>query len=201
VGATHDWSREVDPEHLREVRAAPERYAPGGVPHLLLEVLAYPIDEVLHGAATTVVVTVHGDGSLSVGDDGRGTEMRYDASGRPARKPVMGTRDLRFFGRQDAPVLADGHPRSGISVVAALSAWLTHTTRRDGRSWVQRYERGLPVGPLIETAGEGPSGTTVRFRPDPAVFASQTVPAGSLEAWCAEAAPSVDVLVVVEQQA
>src|SRR5690606_27939156 len=52
-----------------------------------------------------------------------------EAAGRPIRKPVMATKDLRFF---DTPseILPDGFPRRGMSVVAALSDWLVHTNRR-----------------------------------------------------------------------
>lgn len=196
MGATHDWSRDVDLGHVREIQAAPERYAPGGVLHLVLEALAYPLDEVVHGGADRVVVTLHRDGSYSVGDNGRGTEMRYDESGRGTRKPVMGTRDLRFFGLEGAPALPDGHPRSGMSVVTSLSEWLTHTTSRDGRGWAQRYERGVPVGALTEVAGSGASGTTVRFRPDRAVFGTQTISIASLEAVCAPMGAVVDVELV-----
>jgi DNA gyrase subunit B len=183
LGATHDWSSEIDVEHLDRIRAAADRYSPGGALHLVLEVLAYAVDEALEGSTTRVVVTAHRDGSFSVADNGRGTEMRYDDSGRARRKPVMGTRDLRFFDLDTAPNLPDGHARSGMSVVTALSEWLTHTTCRDGRSWVQRYERGLPVGALTETQDAGATGTTVRFRPD--ALGARPVSMTTVEEMCA----------------
>jgi DNA gyrase subunit B len=39
VNTTHDWSAVVDYGHLRQVQIHPERYAPGGRVHLLLEVV------------------------------------------------------------------------------------------------------------------------------------------------------------------
>jgi DNA gyrase subunit B len=42
---THDWSRDVDVAHLERIRHDPARFAPGGVTHLVLEVLAYAADE------------------------------------------------------------------------------------------------------------------------------------------------------------
>lgn len=170
MGETHDWSQDVDADHLRVIRASPGRFSPGGALHLVLEVVAYPVDEALHRGGGRVLVTCHGDGSWSVADDGRGTQTSYDEHGRARRKPVMATRDLRFFEVSDAPHLGDGHLRSGMSVVTALSSRLTHTTTRDGRSLTQRYEHGLPVGPLEELAGDGPTGTTVTFLPDGAVL-------------------------------
>lgn len=167
---THDWTRELDREHLERVRSSPEVYAPGGVLHLLLEVLAYAVDEAAHSDAPRAVVTLHTDGSVSVVDNGRGTDTRTDEHGRPVRKPVMATRDVRFFDHPGAQTLADGHPRRGMSVVAALSDWLEHTNRRTGGSWTQRYEQGVPVtglvpaGPAGTTGTTGTTGTEVRFR-------------------------------------
>ena len=167
VGATHDWSTSVDTEHLDEVRRDRAALAPGGLPHLVLEVLAYPVDEAREGTTSQVRVVLHADGSVSVSDDGRGTETRVDADGVARVKPVMATQDLRFYGRSDAPLLPDGHRRSGISVVAALSEWLVHTNRRAEGSWRRRFEHGLPVGELETLPAQHASGTVVHFRPDP----------------------------------
>ena len=37
----HDWAAAVDHEHLAQIREQPATYSPGGVEHLILEVLAY----------------------------------------------------------------------------------------------------------------------------------------------------------------
>lgn len=161
---THDWSASVDVGHLEAIGRDPATYAPGGATHLLLEVLAYAAEEAAARGGGRAVVTFHDDGSISVADDGRGTDTRLDAAGRPIRKPVMATKDLRFF---DTPseILPDGFPRRGMSVVAALSDWLVHTNRRVEGSWTQRYERGRPMTDLTPIDPDGTTGTTVRFRP------------------------------------
>jgi DNA gyrase subunit B len=164
--ASHDWATTVDADHLAEIRRQPARFAPGGLLHLMLEVVAYAADEASVTGRDRCLVTVYRDGSVSVADDGRGTDTRYDAQGRPIRKPVMATKDLRFFDRPDAPLLPDGHPRRGMSVVAALSVWLVHTNRRRDGAWSQRYEYGLPTTVLQSVAGTDGTGTTVHFRPD-----------------------------------
>ncbi|MFI5910226.1 hypothetical protein [Dactylosporangium sp. NPDC051541] len=79
---THDWDSDVDAEHLAEVRRHPARFAPGGVMHLILEVIACAADEAETATAGRCVVTLHRDGSVSVADDGRGTDTRYDEQGR-----------------------------------------------------------------------------------------------------------------------
>ncbi|WP_200938108.1 hypothetical protein [Aeromicrobium sp. Root472D3] len=143
--------------------------------HLVLEVLAYALDEAVDGTTRTIDVVLHADRSVSVVDDGRGTDTRQDADGTWVVKPVMATRDLRFFGVPEAPLLPDGLPRCGMSVVAALSAWLEHTNVRSDGSWSARYVRGLPDGRPEAAAARGPGGTTVRFLPDPDVFGGDAV--------------------------
>jgi topoisomerase-4 subunit B len=171
VNTTHDWAGTIDHEHLDEIRRDASRYAPGGVVHLVLEVLAYPDDEAeAAGQTGKCSITLHDDGSISIADNGRGTDTRFDENGHVVKKPIMATKDLRFFEDPTAPVLPDGHPRRGMSVVAGLSDWLIHTNRRANGSWTQRYERGVPVTDLQPLDPDGSTGTTVRFRPDPAYF-------------------------------
>jgi topoisomerase IV subunit B len=181
VNTTHDWAAAVEHEHLAQIREQPARYAPGGVEHLILEVLAYAAEEAQSaGRAGRGIVTLHEDGSVSVVDDGRGTDTRVDAEGRVIKKPVMGTKDLRFFDDPDAETLPDGHARRGISVVAALSQWLIHTNRRTNGSWTQRYEHGVPTTDLTPFADDGTTGTTVHFHPDIATPVSPEVMASDL---------------------
>ncbi|WP_415952236.1 ATP-binding protein [Streptomyces sp. KLOTTS4A1] len=173
---THDWASTVDLGHLEHIRRQPAVFAPGGCLHLILEVVAYAADEAASVNGGACRITLQPDGSVTVADDGRGTDTRVDEHGRIVRKPVMATKDLRFFDRPDAPVLPDGHPRRGMSVVAALSTWLVHTNRRRSGSWTQRYEYGVPttdLQPIADevtgtTAASGTTtatGTTVRFLP------------------------------------
>jgi topoisomerase IV subunit B len=178
---THDWARGLDAGHIERVRREPALYAPGGAVHLVLEVLAYAADEAEHTGSGRAVVTVHDDGSLSVADDGRGTDTRVDDLGQAVKKPVMTTKDLRFFDSPRAAALPDGHPRRGMSVVMALSAWLVHTNRRRGQAWTQRYEHGIPVTSLTPIRGDGTTGTTVRFLPDAALVPGVPVPVAELD--------------------
>ena len=58
---------------LDPVRRRPGMYTDTTRPnHLAQEVIDNSVDEALAGYATTIRVTLHGDGSLSVSDDGRG---------------------------------------------------------------------------------------------------------------------------------
>lgn len=179
VNSTHDWSVTVDEQHLARIRADPAAFAAGGVAHLVMEVLAYADDEAEdHGRRGEVSVTVHPDGSVAVADDGRGTDTRLDDHGEPVRKPVMATRDLRYFDTSPPVLLPDGSPRRGMSVVAALSRWLVHTNWRPDGAWTQTYDHGVPATGLLPVPADGSTGTTVHFLPDPALLELQPGTAG-----------------------
>lgn len=92
----------------------------------------------------------------------------------------MATRDLRFFDFPDTQVLPDGHPRRGMSVVAALSEWLVHTTRRRNGAWTQRFEGGVPVTDLVPIDDDDTSGTTVHFLPGGSLRGAAAVTAAQL---------------------
>ena len=167
VNTTHDWAASVDMVHLDAIRSDAEAYAPGGLQHLLLEVLAYANDEAeALGRRGKCVVTVHADGSVSVADDGRGTDTRRDSQGAVIKKPVMATKDLRFFDSQHGVLLPDGHVRRGMSVVSALSCWLMHKNRCQNGAWTQGYEYGLPTTDLVPIDCSQATGTTVHFLAD-----------------------------------
>ncbi|MBD0693047.1 ATP-binding protein [Streptomyces sp. CBMA123] len=182
---THDWAAAVDGEHLARIRADAAGYAPGGVAHLVLEVLAYAADEAAARGSGQCVVTLHADGAVSVRDDGRGTDTRVAERGEVVKKPVMATKDLRFFDHPGAEALPDGHPRRGMSVVAALSTRLLHTNRRLNGAWTQRYEHGLPATGLDPVEPDGTTGTCVTFHPDASLLPRGPLDAERLGRWAA----------------
>lgn len=198
MSSTHDWSIPANTDHVFAIREGVKQFSEGGVTHLVLEVIAYAVDEAIAGTTDQVRVMLHLDGSICVADNGRGTEVR-EVAGMPMVKPIMTTPDLRFFGIADAPLLPDGRVRSGISVVAVMSEWLTHTNQRGGSGWTQRYEYGLPHGPLMEVKGGESTGTTVCFRPDVAVFGHDKVSVQVLSSLCAKYDGVVDFVIQEEQ--
>jgi topoisomerase-4 subunit B len=190
---THNWAMDLDVEHLEQIRRESAVFAPRGVLHLVLEVLAYTADEAECTGSGRAVVTLHSDGSVSVSDNGRGTDTRVDDQGRTVKKPVMATKDLRFFDSPAAPTLPDGHSRRGMSVVAALSAWLVHTNRRRNGAWTQRYERGIPATDLAPIPDDGVTGTTVHFLPDAALVSDAQIPVRELRQLAVAFGPHLSV--------
>lgn len=160
---THDWSREVDAGHLVEARRVAASLGDALALHLALEVIAYADDEAqASGRSGVVRVVVRGE-LVEVDDDGRGTDTRRDETGQIVRKPVMATRDVRFFDASDAPLLPDGLPRRGMSTVSASSPLLRHTNRRSEGAWSQTHRHGVPDSDLQEVEDRQRPGTTVAF--------------------------------------
>ena len=58
----------------------------------------------------------------------------------------------------------------GVSVVNALSEWLTVEVKRDGKIWRQEFARGEPTTDLKKTGVAKDTGTTIAFLPDGDIF-------------------------------
>lgn len=181
---THDWSKDVDADHLAQIRHHADLYGAGGRRHMILEVLAYANDEAESiGHVGRAVVTANADGTLTVTDDGRGTDTRLDSDGSIIRKPVMATRDVRFFDVPDGPRLPDGLPRHGMSAVAALCTVLVHENHRANGAWSQTYRHGVPDEELREMHAARATGTSVTFRPDASVRGPRSLTEDDLRAF------------------
>jgi DNA gyrase subunit B len=166
-------------EGLEPVRKRPAMYigttSLAGVHHCLNEIIDNSIDEALAGFAKNVWVTIHADESVSVRDDGRGIPVdkvpKYNVS---ALELVMTKLHAggKFEGK--AYKVSGGLHGVGASVVNALSVWTNVEVRRDGKSYVQEYKRGIPTGPVTSKGKAADSGTTVSFLPDTEIFKDGT---------------------------
>src|SRR5688500_10598775 len=163
-------------EGLEPVRKRPGMYIGGvssaGLHHLVWEVLDNSIDEAMNGYASTIVVTLHEDGSsITIADDGRGIPVdKHPKTKKSALEVIFST--LHAGGKFDAGnyKTAGGLHGVGASVVNALSKELVATVRRDGAQWEMRFKQGHTVGALKKTGPARGTGTTVFFRPDTTVF-------------------------------
>ena len=160
---------------IEAVRKRPAMYigdtSARGMHHLVEEIVTNSVDEALAGFCTTINVTLHIDGSVSVIDNGRGIPVDlHKEAGRPALEVVMTT--LHAGGKFDHKTykVSGGLHGVGAAVVNALSEWLEIEVRKDGHAHFQRYEQGIPTMEL-ETRGKATkTGTKTVFKPDSEIF-------------------------------
>jgi DNA gyrase subunit B len=163
-------------EGLEPVRKRPGMYIGGvgspGLHHLVWEILDNSIDEAMNGYASNIRVTLHADGSsITIEDDGRGAPIdKHPRTKKSALETIFTVLHAGGKFEHGNYKTAGGLHGVGASVVNALSKELVATVKRDGALWEMRFKQGKTVGALKKLGPARGTGTTVSFRPDPAIF-------------------------------
>jgi DNA gyrase subunit B len=171
-------------QHLSDVdhvRLRPGMYISGvdekGLHHLVNELVDNSIDEVMANHATNILVVIHGDGSMSVEDDGRGIpvdkhEEESAKLGRDITALELAMTNLKAGGKFDknSYKTSGGLHGIGLKAVNFLSQWCEVEVCRGGHVFQQEYERGVPLGPVKKIGTTKKRGTKVTFKPDGAIF-------------------------------
>ncbi len=161
---------------LEPVRKRPGMYTDTSRPnHLAQEVIDNSVDEAIAGYASRIVVTLHGDGSIEVEDDGRGMPVDlHPEEGVPGVEVIL-TR-LHAGGKfsNKSYKFSGGLHGVGVSVVNALSRHLEVWVKRDGAEYNIAFTNGEKISDLekVGTVGRRNTGTRIRFWPDAQFFDS-----------------------------
>ncbi len=178
-------------EGLEPVRRRPGMYIGGtdeaSMHHLAAEILDNSMDEAVAGHASFIGMTLEPGNWLTVRDNGRGIPVDPHPKFKPLSALEVILTTLHSGGKFGGKVYATSGGLHGVgsSVVNALSERLEVEVARDRILWKQAYVRGKPTGKL-QNAGpvKNRRGTTIRFKPDPQIFASHAFSPARLYRLC-----------------
>ncbi|MEG0298385.1 MAG: DNA topoisomerase (ATP-hydrolyzing) subunit B [Aurantimicrobium sp.] len=162
-------------EGLEAVRKRPGMYigstGPRGLHHLVYEIVDNSVDEALAGHCDDIKVFMRKDGSIRVIDNGRGIPVDiHPTEGKSTVEVVLTVLHAggKFGGGGYA--VSGGLHGVGSSVVNALSSHLEVEVKRQGFSYTQSFNIGVPEAPLAKGAATTETGTTITFWPDADIF-------------------------------
>lgn len=159
---------------LEPVKRRPGMYTDTSRPnHLAQEVVDNSVDEALAGHASVIDVIVFNDGSIEVGDDGRGMPVDiHPEEGIPGVELILTRLHAggKFSNKNYA--FSGGLHGVGVSVVNALSTKVNVIIRREGNEYRMEFAHGDRVTELtvLGNVPKKSTGTRVRFWPDPKYF-------------------------------
>ena len=164
-------------EGLEAVRRRPGMYVGGAdsraMHHLIYEVVDNSIDEALAGECDFVSVTINGDESVTVEDNGRGIPVEKHPAEKVSALEVVMTK-LHAGGKFGGGgyKVSGGLHGVGVSAVNALSSVCEVWVTRDSHVWYQKYKQGIPQASVkkVDKAEKGLTGTKTRFMRDTTIF-------------------------------
>ncbi len=143
-----------------------------GLHHMAFEIIDNAVDEAQAGFSDACSLTLNGDGSVTVVDNGRGipTDMHHE-EGISAAEVVLTRLHAGGKFNQNSYKVSGGLHGVGAAVVNALSEWMDVRIWRNGLEHFIRFQNGDAVAPLIVVGpSDHPTGTEVTFKPAGTTF-------------------------------
>ncbi len=143
-----------------------------GLHHMAFEIIDNAMDEAQAGFADSISLTLNGDGSVTVRDNGRGIPTDIHAEEGISAAEVVLTQ-LHAGGKfnQNSYKISGGLHGVGAAVVNALSEWMEVRIWRNGFEYFVRFRHGDAEAPLAVVGPHaGSTGTEVSFKPSTDTF-------------------------------
>lgn len=171
----YDASKIQKLEGLEGVRKRPDMYIGDtnerGLHHCVFEIVDNSIDEALAGFCSLIKVSIHGDGSCSIEDNGRGIPVDIHPKYKiPALELVM--TNLHAGGKfgKGAYQVSGGLHGVGAKCVNAVSEHFEVEVRKGGQIYKMEFSRGKTTMPMTVIGNTNSTGTKITFIPDPEIF-------------------------------
>ncbi|MEI8103539.1 MAG: DNA topoisomerase (ATP-hydrolyzing) subunit B [Candidatus Moraniibacteriota bacterium] len=162
-------------EGLDPVRKRPGMYIGGtsleGLHHLVWEVVNNSIDEAMAGYGKEIIVRLMPNEIVEVQDFGRGIPVEIHPQTKKSTLETVLT-VLHAGGKFGGGgyKISGGLHGVGVSVVNALSEWTQAEVHREGKVWLQEFDRGKSKGNVKAIGKSTQTGTTIRFKADSQIF-------------------------------
>jgi len=158
-----------------------------GCTHAVFEILTNSIDEAREGYGKQIILTRFEDGSFQVEDNGRGCPVDWNEKEQTYNWKLIfcemyaGSKYSNNSGGNYSSSL--GTNGLGTCATQYASEYMDAFVWRDGFKYTLHFEKGEPVGEMKkEPTDRGKkTGTTIRWKPDRAVFTDTNVPVEVLE--------------------
>ena len=173
--SNYDASKIQKLEGLEGVRKRPDMYIGDtnerGLHHCVFEIVDNSIDEALAGHCSEIVVHLHGDGSCSIQDNGRGIPVDIHPKHQiPALELVLTSLHAGGKFGKGAYQVSGGLHGVGAKCVNAVSEWFTAEVKKDGKIHQMEFSRGKTTQKLKVVGDSGATGTKITFMPDDQIF-------------------------------
>ncbi len=173
--ASYDASDIKRLKGLKAVRERPGMYIGDtnetGLHHCVYEIVDNSIDEALAGFCTEIKVAIHGNGSVSVEDNGRGIPVAIHPEEKiPTLELVLTNLHAGGKFEKGAYQVSGGLNGVGAKCVNALSEFFEAEVCRDGEVHNMQFCRGEVTVPIRVLGKTKKTGTKITFLPDPEIF-------------------------------
>ncbi|MBT3689846.1 DNA topoisomerase (ATP-hydrolyzing) subunit B [bacterium] len=162
-------------EGLDPVRKRPGMYigntASEGLHHMIWEAVDNGIDEAMAGHCDQVTISLLPEGKVQVSDNGRGIPVdKHPVTKLSALETVM--TKLHAGGKfgEGGYKVSGGLHGVGISVVNALSSEMITEVKRDGKIYIQQFNRGIAKYKPKKIGTTKETGTTQTWQADSDIF-------------------------------